>query len=85
MKFSSLNECTMAIMDDDIIQAMKKIPGYLDITPSDFMAVYRLAFTHAMSRLKNAVKADQVMTRSVIAISEDTPLAQGIKKRLAVC
>ncbi|MBT3176875.1 MAG: CBS domain-containing protein [Desulfobacula sp.] len=80
MKFSSLNECTMAITDDDIIQAMKHIPGYLDITPSDFMEVYRLAFSHAMSRLKNAIKAEQIMTRSVIAVSEDTPLTQVIKK-----
>lgn len=80
MKFSSLNECTMAITDEDIIQAMKQIPGYLDITPSDFMEVYLVAFGHAMSRLKNAIKAEQIMTRNVITVSEDTPLTEVAKK-----
>ena len=55
MKFSLLNECTLSISDEDIIQAMKQIPGYLDITPSDFMEVYLVAFGQAMSRLKNAI------------------------------
>ncbi|MDA3787617.1 MAG: CBS domain-containing protein [Desulfobacula sp.] len=80
MKFSSLNECTMAITDQDIIQAMKQIPGYLDITPSDFMEVYLVAFSHAMSRLKNAIKADQIMTRDVITVSEDASLTEVAKK-----
>ena len=77
---SSLNECTLAITDEDIVQAMKKIPGYLDITPSDFMEVYLVAFTHAMSRLKNAIKANQIMTQTVIAVYEDTTLLDAVKK-----
>ncbi|WP_457553509.1 CBS domain-containing protein [Desulfobacula sp.] len=80
MKFSSLNECTLAISDEDIITAMKQIPGYLDITPSDFMEIYLVAFNQAMSRLKNAIKTDQVMTRNVITVGEDASLADVIKK-----
>ena len=80
MKFSSLNECTLAITDEDIVQAMKKIPGYLDITPSDFMEVYLVAFKHAMSRLKNAIKANQIMTQKVITVYEDTSLLEAVKK-----
>ena len=80
MKFSSLNECTMAITDEDIIQAMKQIPGYLDITPSDFMEIYLIAFSHAMSRLQNAIKADAIMTRDVITVHENASLVEVAKK-----
>ncbi len=37
MKISELNQCSLWVTDEDIAQAMKKIPGYLDITPADFV------------------------------------------------
>ncbi len=80
MKFSSLNEYTLPISNEDIVQAMKQIPGYLDITPSDFMEVYHVVFGQAMSRLKKAITADQIMTRSVITISENAFLIEVVKK-----
>ena len=80
MKFSLLNESTQAISNEDIIRAMKQIPGYLDITPSDFMEVYHVAFEHAMARLKNAIKTDQIMTRNVITVQEDASLMEVINK-----
>ena len=79
MKISSFNECALPITDEDIVGAMKKIPGYLDITPSDFMEVYRVAFDHALSRLKTAVRAEEIMTRSVIAVQEHSPLPEVVK------
>ncbi len=79
MRFSSLNECRQSITEDDIYQAMKKIPGYLDITPSDCMELYQVAFEHALSKLQNAIKAEQIMTRDVISISEDAPLIEVVK------
>ncbi len=80
MKFSSLNECSMPISNDDIINAMKQIPGYLDITPSDFMEVYRVAFGQAISRLQKSITAEQIMTRNVIKLHEDAPLIEAIIK-----
>lgn len=80
MKLISLIESTPTITDEDIVQAMKKIPGYLDITPSDFMEVYLVAFKHAMSRLKNAIKASQIMTKRVISINEDAPVLEAARK-----
>ena len=32
------------IKEEDILEAMRAIPGYLDITPGDFKELYRLAF-----------------------------------------
>jgi len=79
MKFSSLNECRQSITEDDIYQAMKKIPGYLDITPSDCIELYQVAFEHALSKLQNEIKAEQIMTRDVISVSEDDPLLEVVK------
>ncbi len=31
------------ISDDDVFEAMKDIEGFIDITPGDFKALYRLA------------------------------------------
>jgi CBS domain-containing protein len=80
MKFSSFNECGLPITDEDIVEAMKKIPGYLDITPSDFMEVYRVAFDHALSRLKTAIRAEEIMIWPVIFVHEHTSLPDVVKK-----
>ena len=37
--------------NEDIIAAMKEIQGYIDITPADFMEIYRVAYNHAVDRL----------------------------------
>ena len=76
MKLSRLNECVQTITNEDVLQAMEKIPGYLDITPSDFLQIYQVAFDHAVSRIKTAIKADQIMTRQVITVGPDTPLIE---------
>ncbi len=64
------------IVEDDILEAMKKIPGYLDITPRDFKEIYLLAYHHALARLSREVTAAEIMTREVVTVSEDTPLAE---------
>ncbi len=64
------------LKDEDIYEAMKYIPGYLDITPGDFKEVYQLAYRHALERLSRVVTAREIMTREVVAVSPDTPLAQ---------
>jgi CBS domain-containing membrane protein len=61
--------------DEDIYEAMKSIPGYLDITPGDFKEIYRLAYAQALERLSRAVTAREVMTREVVSVRPDTPLA----------
>jgi CBS-domain-containing membrane protein len=39
------------LTEEDILEAMKEIPGYLDITPRDFKEIYSLAYRQALSRL----------------------------------
>jgi CBS domain-containing membrane protein len=64
------------IKEEDILGAMRAIPGYLDITPGDFKEVYRLAFVHALERLSRAVTAAEIMTTDVVTVTPDTPVAE---------
>ena len=65
------------LKDEDIFEAMKAIPGYLDITPGDFKEVYRLAYPHALERLSRAVTAREIMTREVVAVQSRHPVGGG--------
>ena len=40
------------ITDDEIHEAVKEIPGYLDISPADLKEVYRHAYRHALERVR---------------------------------
>jgi CBS domain-containing membrane protein len=64
------------LTEADVLEAMKEIPGYLDITPGDFKEVYRLAYRQAQSRLLQEVTAATIMTREVVTVSEESPLAE---------
>jgi CBS-domain-containing membrane protein len=40
------------LTDEDILDAMQHIPGYLDISTEDFRTIYHLAWKHAVARLR---------------------------------
>jgi len=65
---------TLDISDNDIMEAMKEIGGYVDITPGDARQIYRLAYHHALERLLRSAKAKDVMTRNVVSVKKGTPL-----------
>jgi CBS domain-containing membrane protein len=64
------------IKEEDILEAMRAVPGYLDITPGDFKEVYRLAFQHALERLSREVTAAEIMTTDVVTVAPGTPVAE---------
>jgi len=66
--------CRVEISDKDILEAMKDIPGYLDITPGDFRELYKFAYNHALSRIMRSVMAKDIMTRKVISVEKDDTL-----------
>jgi CBS domain-containing membrane protein len=70
------------VNDNDIYEAMKDIPGYLDITPGDLKEIYRHAYRHAVKRLATSIKAGDVMTRDVIYVKPETPIA-GVARAMA--
>ncbi len=64
----------MEISDQDIYEAMKEIPGYLDITLGDFKDLYKLVYRHTLQRISQAVKANDIMTRAVVTVTPETPV-----------
>lgn len=46
------------LTDEDIIDAMQHIPGYLDISTEDFRIIYHLAWHHAIERLRARQRND---------------------------
>jgi len=64
------------ISDDDIFEAMKEIPGYLDITPGDLKEIYRFAYRHALQRITQSVRAADIMTARVFSVKRETPLSE---------
>ncbi len=71
------------ISDNDILEAMKAIPGYLDITPQDFKILYVSALKHAFQRLTEEIKAKDVMTAKVIFVQEDCSSREVAKEMAA--
>jgi CBS domain-containing protein len=66
----------MDLADDDILDAMKTIPGFIDITPNDFKEIYKLAYGLAVDRMARARLARDVMTRDVTFVTATTPLQE---------
>jgi len=66
------------LTDDDIIEAMREIPGYLDITTTDFRTIYHLAHRHALDRLFSGITAGRLMRREICPLEANTPLAEAV-------
>jgi len=64
------------LSDDDIYEAMKNIPGYLDITPADLKEIYKFAYRHALERITQSVKTHDIMTKQVFSVKKDTSLKE---------
>ena len=65
--------------EEDILDAMRHLGGYLDISPTDALALYRLAFAHAAARLGRDVPVAAIMTRHpVCAAPATTALAAAL-------
>ena len=68
--------CPVNMSDEDILDAMKSIPGYLDITPGDFKEIFGYAYRHAVDRIAQALLAKDVMTAKVISVTATTSLKE---------
>ncbi|MCP4263626.1 MAG: hypothetical protein GY774_39880, partial [Planctomycetes bacterium] len=47
---TALGSCPVNMSDEGILDAMKSIPGYLDITPGDFREIFSYAYRYAVER-----------------------------------
>jgi CBS-domain-containing membrane protein len=69
--------------DEDIVDAMKQIEGYLDITTEDFKEVYELAHRHAQDRLLGALRAERLMRTGIAPLAPDLMLDQAARALVA--
>jgi CBS domain-containing membrane protein len=60
--------------DEDVLDAMRQIPGYLDISTEDFRAIYRLAHAHARQRLLLGLCAAELMRTGIRPLAPDWSL-----------
>jgi len=67
------------LSDEDIVDAMKHIEGYLDITAEDFKEVYALAHRHAEDRLLGALQAERLMRTGVAPLAPGTMLDEAAR------
>ena len=68
------NSSELELTDDDILDAMQHIPGYLDISTEDFRAIYHLAHRHALERMFSGVTASRLMRSPIEPLHPDTTL-----------
>ncbi len=67
------------LADEDILDAMKHIPGYLDISTEDFRAVYHLAHRHAAERLFGRIRARQLMHAGIPSLPPEMMLDEAAR------
>ena len=72
--------CAVDMSEADILDAMKSIPGYLDITPGDFKEIYRYAYRQAIERIAQSLLAKDVMTTKLISVTMQTSLQETAAK-----
>jgi CBS domain-containing protein len=77
MKEMRTGELTpLDISEQDVIEAMKAVEGYIDITPGDFKEVYQAAYALAVNRLLNTLKAGNIMSKTVVLLEQEMALVQ---------
>jgi CBS-domain-containing membrane protein len=64
----------LELSDEDILHAMRRIPGYLDISTMDFRDIYHLAHARALGRLFGAVRAGRMMRTGIEPLTPEMPL-----------
>lgn len=74
---SSIDEIReLELSDADILDAMREIPGYIDITTMDFRTIYHLAHAHAVGRMNSRMCARNLMRSPIQPLHPTTPLDQ---------
>jgi CBS domain-containing membrane protein len=69
----------LELTDEDIMDAMQHIPGYIDITTQDFRAIYHLAHCHALERLFHHIRAGNLMRTGIEPLHPDTRLDEAAR------
>jgi len=66
----------LELTNEDILDAMQHIAGYIDISTEDFQEIYHLAHRHALKRLFGGVRAGTLMRVGIEPLLSETRLDQ---------
>ncbi|BDD88111.1 CBS domain-containing protein [Desulfofustis limnaeus] len=69
-------EYPIDISEADIVEAMRDVEGYIDISPGDFRELFLYAYRHAVQRLTKRRTAGDIMSRQVICLEAGMDLQQ---------
>lgn len=67
------------LTDADVLEAMKSLSSYIDITPGDFQELYRVAFRLAVERFTRSVTARDIMNENVVKVTPEDTLEDVVK------
>ena len=67
------------LTDADVMEAMKSLSSYIDITPGDFRELYRVAFRLAVERFTRSVTARDIMNDKAVKVSPEDILEDVVK------
>jgi len=57
--------------EEDVIDAMKSMDGFIDITTSTFREIYELAYEHAIKRMLGTMPVKNIMSKPVFCVNFD--------------
>ncbi len=69
---SAANPPEVDLSDEDILDAMQHVAGYVDISTEDFRTVYHLAVRHALQRLCGDIHAREPALPTSLTLAEAT-------------
>ena len=69
----------LELSEEDIQAAMRHLSGYVDISTSDFQAIYHLAHRQAIERLFAGVRSGRLMRTGIAPLAPDQSLAEAAR------
>ncbi|WP_242476965.1 HPP family protein [Halochromatium glycolicum] len=68
------------LTEEDVIDAMRHIPGYLDISTEDFRVLYQFASEHAIGRLFKNLRAGDLMLSAIRPLQPQMRLGEAARE-----
>lgn len=67
------------LIEEDVIDAMRSVPGYLDISTDDFRVLYQFAAEHAIRRLFKSLRAGNLMLSTITPLQPQMRLGEAAR------
>lgn len=67
------------ISEEDVIEGMRAIEGYIDLTPYDFKKLYEKVYVFTRRRILRETHAADIMTQPVVTVRETDSLEQLVR------